>query len=188
MNCKKLLLLFFLINASAAQAQVKQADTVLQNISIVSNKFIQQIDKKIDKYSNRITSKTERTLTKLVKWENKIKTSLEKISPCTIQQLFGNNQITFANMLQQIKNGEAIKVQYQQQYNQYKDELTTNIKYLETQRQNINENVLKKIKTTKQKIIKINAEADSVDAIQQFIVARKKELIKTGLQYLGRSP
>ena len=91
MNCIKLLLLFFLINVVVAQAQVKQADTLLQNIGSISNKFVQQIDKKIDKYSNRITSKTERTLAKLAKWENKIKTSLEKISPNTAQQLFGNS-------------------------------------------------------------------------------------------------
>ena len=171
----------------AGQAQVKQADTVLKNISSVSNKFVQQIDKKIDKYSNRISSKTERTLTKLAKWENKIKTSLEKISPNTANQLFGNNQITFSSILKQIKNGEAVKLDYQQQYNQYKDELTTKIKYLETQKQNINENVIKKITTTKQKIMQINAEADSVDAIQKFIVTRKKEIIKTALLHLGRS-
>ena len=187
MNCIKLLLLFFLINVVVAQAQVKQADTLLQNIGSISNKFVQQIDKKIDKYSNRITCKTERTLTKLAKWENKIKTSLEKISLKTAHQLFGNNQITFANMLQQLKKGEALSIQFQQQYSQYRDELTNNIKYLEAQNKNLSEGVIKKIKITKDKLASINAKADSIEAIQQFINERKKQLINSAFIYLGKS-
>jgi hypothetical protein len=52
-----------------------QKDTntsTIPNISQVPLKFIKQTNDKIDKYSNRITSKTEKTLEKLTKWENKI--------------------------------------------------------------------------------------------------------------------
>ena len=53
--------------------KIKQTDTTIENLYIISNKFANQIDSKIDTYKNRIISKTEKTLTKLVKWENKIK-------------------------------------------------------------------------------------------------------------------
>jgi hypothetical protein len=50
---------------------------------------------KVDKYYSRITSKTEKTLVRLAKWENKIKQLLQKASPETAQRLFADKEATF---------------------------------------------------------------------------------------------
>ena len=72
-----------------------QTDSVLQSLQQVPVKYISQVDKKIDQYTSRITNKTEKTLTKLSRWENKIHTVLEKVNPEAAQRLFADNQLTF---------------------------------------------------------------------------------------------
>ena len=55
-------------------------DSTLDNLQRIPTKYINGIDKKINQYSIRITTKTEKTLTKLSRWENKIKGLLQKVS------------------------------------------------------------------------------------------------------------
>ncbi len=83
-------------------------DTIIPSITKIPLKFIQQTNDKIDKYSNRITSKTEKTLQKLTKWENKIQSLLLKANPAVAEQLFGEGKQTFAGMLQKIQEGKAL--------------------------------------------------------------------------------
>lgn len=166
---------------------VAQSDSSVAVLTTVPDKYISTIDKKIDRYSHRISSKTEKTLTKLSKWENKIKNTLQKVNPEAANNLFGNNQLTFNSLLQKIKQGEAIKLEYQQEYNKYRDDLTTNIKYLEKQKDFLENSVAKKVKMTGEKIQKLNELSDSTDAIQEFIRERKKQLISTAFQYIAKS-
>lgn len=65
----KTLALFLLIILSLCycHAQTDSIITQLQNIPI---KYLEATEKKISKYSIRITSKTEKTLVKLSRWEN----------------------------------------------------------------------------------------------------------------------
>ncbi len=63
-----------------SQYCVAQTDSVfqrLENLQKVPVKYLNAVENKIDKYSNRITGKTEKTFAKLSKWENKIKNILE---------------------------------------------------------------------------------------------------------------
>ena len=66
------------------------------------------MEKKVDKYSIRITYKTEKTLTKLFKWQDKVHQLLEKINSEATQSLFGNNQLTFAIALDKYKKVEVM--------------------------------------------------------------------------------
>lgn len=63
--------IYFLIAGATAGAQDK-LDSTLDNLQRIPTKYIAGIDKKIKQYRNRITSKTEKTLTKLSRWESKI--------------------------------------------------------------------------------------------------------------------
>jgi hypothetical protein len=176
-----LLLLFF--TCATAHAQQDSTVEALQQLPL---KYISGIDKKVDKYSKRITSKTIQTLEKLSRWESKIKTTLEKISPDAAARLF-NNQTTFSSLLQQIKQGETTVLQARQQYDQYRDQLTTQLKYVEQQKEMLDSGVLKKIAAAREKVQELNSEEDKNAAIQQFIKERKKELILTAFQYLGKN-
>jgi hypothetical protein len=164
-----------------------QQDSTLERLQQLPLKYISHIDSKVDKYSRRITSKTTKTLEKLSRWESKIKNTLEKISPETSVRLFGSGQLTFSSLLQQIKQGEATVLQYQQQYDQYRDQLTTGLKYIEQQKEMLDSGVLKKVTAARKKMQELNEEEDRNEAIQQFIRERKKALVSEAFQYLGKS-
>ncbi len=164
-----------------------QKDSSLQALEQLPTRYVSTIDKKITTYSNRVSKKTIKTLTRLSHWESKIKTTLQKVNPQAAQQLFGNQQLSFASLLEKIKQGEAISLQYHQQYDKYRDDLTTNIKYLEKQKAFLDSGLSKKIKATRQKLQQLNAESDSTDAIEQFIKERRKQLLNTAMKYMGNS-
>lgn len=171
---------------STAFAQDK-ADSTLEALGQIPVKYINTIDKKIDKYSSRVSSKTLKTLTKLSRWENKLKNTLQKVNPDAATKLFGNNQLTFSSLLQQIQKGEAIKLEYRRQYDKYRDDLTTGIKYLEKQKEFLDSGVTKRLQGAKEKLQQLNNYEDSTEAIQQFIKERKKEIITTAFKHLGKS-
>lgn len=138
MNLSRILILTLILSAS--QNCEAQLDSAVESLQKIPLKYLSTIDNKIDKYSNRITGRTEKTLAKLSKWENKIKDLLDKVSPETSQKLFGSNQTTFSTMLQKVKEGEVIAENYRSKYNQYRDKLTTSIKYLADQKDKLDEN------------------------------------------------
>ncbi len=164
-----------------------QTDSVLQSLQQVPNKYIKQVDKKIDKYTNRITTKTEETLTKLAKWENKIHGLLLKTNPVAAQRLFASDQLTFATALEKYKKGEAVIEGQKAKYDEYRDKLTTSIKYLETKKDSLNAKLLHPLKDTKDKLDKLEEEQTQTEAIEQFIKERRKQLINQSLQYIGNS-
>jgi hypothetical protein len=164
-----------------------QEDTTIQSIQHLPLKYITQIDSKIDKYTNRITSKTEKTLTKLSRWESKIKTLLEKANPEASQKLFGNNQLTFTAALEKYKNGEAILNNQRAKYNEYRDKLTTSINYLETQKDKLDTKLIKPLQTAKEKVQQLETEQNNADEMEQFIKERKKQLIDQSIRYIGQS-
>lgn len=55
--------------------------------------------RKIETYNDRLSSKTEKTLVRLSRWEQQIKQILDKTSPETAQKLFGEGQPTFGSLL-----------------------------------------------------------------------------------------
>ena len=177
-----LFLLFFVCAAARAQQ-----DSTLEALQQLPLKYISKIDSKVDKYSKRVTSKTTRTLEKLSRWESKIKNTLEKISSEAAARLFSNGQLTFTSLLQQIKQGEAIALQYQQQYDKYRDDLTTGLKYIEQQKEALDSGVLKKVAATRMKMQELNDTEDKSEAIQQFIKERRKTLISEAFQHLGKN-
>jgi hypothetical protein len=122
-------LIILLINSATARAQA--IDSTLETLKQIPTKYLADIDKKVDRYAKRITTKTERTLTKLSRWENKIKGLLEKASLETAEHLFGNSQPTFGSLLQKIKRSEALVLQYVAPNNKYLDDLKTSLKYIE---------------------------------------------------------
>ena len=139
-----LILSLILIASYHCEAQL---DSTLEALQKIPTKYISKIETKIDKYSNRITGKTEKSLLKLSKWENKIKNILDKVSPETSQKLFGNNATTFSSLLKKLQEGKALTEGYKAKYNEYRDKLTTSIKYLEDQKDKLNKNLIQPINT-----------------------------------------
>jgi hypothetical protein len=142
-----------------------QGDSTVAALEQVPEKYFNTIERKIDKYTNRVSTKTIKTLTKLSRWEGKIRATLEKAHPATAAKLFGNNQLTFSGLLQQIQKGEAIKLEYRRQYDKYRDDMTTGIKYLEKNKALLDSGLAKKIATTKEKLTRFNSGEDSTESL-----------------------
>jgi len=184
---KSRLILVFSVALLCSLKLSAQTDSSLDALKEIPVKYIKDIDNKVDKYSKRITSKTEKTLAKLARWEGKIKLALEKASPQTAQRMFGNNQLTFSGMLQKFRNGESMMNQYRVQYDGYKDKLTTNLKYLENQKSKLDEKLLKPLAKTKAKVDSFSIEMDNSEILQQLIRERKKQLLDAAFQLIGKN-
>ena len=179
-----LILSLILIASYHCEAQL---DSTLEALQKIPTKYISKIETKIDKYSNRITGKTEKSLLKLSKWENKIKNILDKVSPETSQKLFGNNATTFSSLLKKLQEGKALTEGYKAKYNEYRDKLTTSIKYLEDQKDKLNKNLIQPINTTKKKLTELEQDVSNTEAVEAFIKERKQQLMNEAVKYIGKS-
>jgi hypothetical protein len=168
-------------------AQTDSVFQALENLQKVPVKYLDAVENKIDKYSNRITGKTEKTLTKLSKWENKIKGILDQVSPETSAKLFGSNATTFTILLKKLQEGKAIAEGYKTKYNEYRDKLTTSIKYLEDQKDKLNKNLIQPINTAKKKLDELEQDISNTEAVEAFIKERKKQLVNEAVKYIGKS-
>lgn len=194
---KKLLyisILLLCLYHTAISQNVRVIDTItskfnnnLQQLQKIPLKAITKVATKIDKYNKRVITKTEKTLTKLSRWENKLRPLLQKASPETAQKLYGNNQLTFSSLLEQLKKGESIFEGYKAEYNSYQDKLTTSLKYLEQQKSNLNSKLIIPIKNANKKATELSANLDNSEAIQKFIKERRKKLVNEAIKYLGKS-
>ena len=93
------LFLFILFSTPLCYCQA-HFDSVLQQLQNLSPKYINAVENKINKYSQRFTGKTEKTLEKLSRWENKKQHLLQKINPEAANRLFASGQPTFTTVLQ----------------------------------------------------------------------------------------
>lgn len=180
------LFILLLLTGHTAMAQTG-ADSTIDNLHRIPAKYITGIDKKIDRYTGQVTSKTERTLTKLSRWENKIHGLLQKANPAAAEKLFGSNQLTFTAMLQKLKEGESITSQYPVQYDSYRDNITTNLKYLQEQKSNINSKLINLLDTASKKVADLNEEEDRSVAVQQLIKERKRQILNESMRYISNN-
>jgi hypothetical protein len=176
-----------IFSSQYCEAQTDSISQTLENLQKVPVKYLNAVENKIDKYSNRITGKTEKTLAKLSNWENKIKNILDKVSPETSAKLFGSNATTFGSLLKKIQEGKAIAERYKTKYNEYRDKLTTSIKYLEDQKEKLNKNLIAPINTAKKKLNELEQDVSNTEAVEAFIKERKQQLINEAVKYIGNS-
>jgi hypothetical protein len=181
----KLTILLLTLTTLAATSQAQ--DSLIHTITEVPVKFLKQTNEKIDKYTSRITSKTQKSLTKLCKWENKIRALLERASPQTAQQLFGNGKLTFASMLQKIQEGKSLAENAKARYTEYNDKLITNIKFIETKKDELDNKYIKPLQAAKEKAKQLEKDVTETETAEKLIKERKKELLNEAYKVLGKS-
>ena len=126
MGFPRLFILLLLLTSSLIC--LAQLDSTLTALQEIPGKYLSSVESKIDKYRTRITGKTEKTLSKLARWESKIKDLLEKVSPETTQKLFGEGKMTFSSALARLREGKSVIEGYRAQYNAYRDKLNTSFR------------------------------------------------------------
>lgn len=149
----------------------------------LSGKYTREVQHKIQKYENRTSRSTEKTLVRLSRWEKKIQNVLHKASPQAEQRLFGNGQLTFSRLLEQYRAGEMKVQNFKGEYDSYLDSLTTTIKYLNTAGNDADE-----ASTVLQgQAEQLNATVRQSGYVRSFIRQRKKQLLNEALQYTGNT-
>ncbi|MBK7885369.1 MAG: hypothetical protein IPJ81_17475 [Chitinophagaceae bacterium] len=167
--------------------QAQQSDSTIQTLQRLPVKYLTKIDDKIDKYSSRITTRTQKALEKLSRWEGKIQKLLNKVNPEAAQRLFGNDQTTFTTLLNKIKEGKTIAGNYQAQYNEYRDKLTSSLGYLEQQKESLDKQLMQPLSAATKKLDALEQDIQNSEALEAFIKERKGQLIDESLQYIGKS-
>lgn len=184
---KTLITTFVFLLVLGATAWAQDVDSTLDNLKKISTKYTTSIDNKINRYSDRITNKTEKTLTKLSRWENKIRHLLMKASPEAANRLFGNGQVTFTSLLEKVREGKALALSYQSPYNKYRDDISTSLNYIKRQKELLDSGLIKKAKATSDNMQTLADKEDQSEALKQFMKERKKQLIEVAYQYLGKN-
>lgn len=183
MTILKFTFTLFLYFPICTSAQTDSTEGLLQKFP---STYFQKIDHKIEAYSERLSSKTKKTLTKLSRWEQKIHTLLLKTSPATADKLFAPGQPTFTVLLQKMKHGEAIQQEYTAQYHAYRDQLNMHVKYAQEQEASFKTN-LNKIEKVSTKLNSLDSLVAETEFIESFIKERKRQLIQQSMKYIGES-
>ena len=90
-------------------------------------------------------------------------------------------------MLQKIKEGKTVAENYKAQYDDYRDKLTTGIKYMDEQKDQLDKKLLKPLSEAKQKITELDKEVAESEAVTKLIKERKQQLITASIKYIGNS-
>lgn len=183
-----LLLSLFASIQLGAQTAKSNKDSSGVELTRLPAKYLDQVSAKSDKYYAAVTSKTEKTLERLARFETKLKAILEKTSPETAQRLFGNNQLTFSGLLEKYRQGKVASDQYRSRYDSYRDKLTTTMAYLGQKRQFLDSSVLKPLGRAQEKTARLNEQMRQTEAVEEFIKERKKQLMEVALKLAAKNP
>jgi hypothetical protein len=180
-------LLALILHSAYSYGQQDSTIPTIPNITEVPLKFIRNTNDKIEKYSSRLASKTVRTLEKLAKFESKIYKLLLKADPNIANQLFGEGRETFTSMLAKVKEGKSLAENASAKYSQYSDELTTHIKYIETQKDQLDKKFAKPLQKAVIQTKKLRETEGETEAAERLIKERKKELLTQAYKVLGKN-
>ncbi|MBS1951226.1 MAG: hypothetical protein JST37_09515 [Bacteroidetes bacterium] len=169
------------------QPVVGLSDSIISSVTEIPKKFISQADQKITKYSNRLSSKTEKTLIKLSKWEEKLKPIIEKASPQTAKQLFGPGKVTFSSLLQKLQEGKNLVKKAKAPYDAYRDKLVTSLAYIQSEKKKFKKPYMDAVDKVQQNAGELEQNLANTEAVEKFIKQRKKELLDQCIKYAIKS-
>ena len=153
----------------------------------LTQEYLSHTSAKIERYTKRINDKTEKTLERLSRWESKIQRLLQKASPETASRLFANDRLSFKTMLAQYKKGETVAQGYKAQYDAYRDKLTTQLKYLDSNRNLLPKGKQQLLAKAKQNVTALDEQEQQNEALQKMIKERRQQLINEAIKYLGKN-
>ncbi|HML57988.1 MAG TPA: hypothetical protein PKA85_06425 [Ferruginibacter sp.] len=121
------------------------------------------------------------------KLETKLKRAMDKADPSLSQKLFASSKVSFQQLLQQYKKGEAIVSKQRAAYDGYRDKLTTQLSYLDNQKESFEKSISGKIVEVNAKMATVNKQEQEVKALDDLIQKRKKELLEASLKMIGKN-
>jgi hypothetical protein len=109
-------------------------DTIPALNTKLALQYVNRAQQKMQRFKNQTEAKTIKTLTKCVRWENKIKRILLKVDPAKAAQLFNEHSLSFEKLLAQYQAGMLTINNKLDYYNEAADNLSTRVKYIQSQK------------------------------------------------------
>lgn len=148
-------------------------------------KYYKTINSKSALLKDRIYSKTDNTFKRLIKWENKIKGMLEKVSPQTAKQLFANTE-TFESYYNKLKSKEITDIPAFKSYSQYQNQVDNSLKYIQRNTDKLSASQEAYFTKASKSMESLNTQLNESDNAREFIRERKNLLINESVKFLGK--
>lgn len=181
---KLVFLILFLYPLCKTTAQTDSAFALTEKLS---QKYLHQTSAKIERYSKRVDNKTQKTLIKLCRWETKIQNILQKANPSAAERLFSPSAMSFKKILVEYNKGINQVQQYESNYDKYLDDLTTQLKYLDSNRSLISKKTNEVLSLAKNKTNELQQEEARNEAFQKMIKERRQQLINEAIKHIGKN-
>jgi hypothetical protein len=173
--------------AQRADSTILSADEQLEKLVHLSGKYLQATNKKVAQYNEAVYGRMTKTLTRLTKWETKIKRILDRTDPATSARLFGSNQLTFSSLLEKLKHTKSLSDQYTGKFNHYTDKLKGRLDYIGEQKAKLEASTKAQLRSADSALTVLNNASDQAEYLDEFIKERRQQLVQEALKHVGKT-
>ena len=173
--------------AQRADSIIIAADEQVEKLVHLSGKYLQATNKKVTQYNEAVYERMTKTLTRLAKWETRIKRILDRTDPGTSARLFGDNQLTFSSLLEKLKHNKSLTDQYTGKFNYYTDKLKGRLDYIGEQKDKLETPIKGHLRSADSALTILNNTSAQAEYLDEFIRERRQQLVQQALQHVGNT-
>lgn len=170
------LIVLLLTKLSILQAQ----ETTLQNAAQLPNKFLDKIERKINRFNQSLTRSTEKYLNKLIKQEKRLQKIVSKKDSLGATALFTNSIDSLEKLKQQLTGGKAFNkaIELQKDYDAYLDSLSGSLAFLKEAKGYLQQgkHLSGKLNISNEQLALLKNKLQTTDAIRQYARERKETI------------
>ena len=112
---------------------------------------------------------------------------MQKVNPEAASRLFDKQQLSFRSMLDQYKKGATAMQGFKAGYDEYRDQLSTQLKYLDSNKQLLAKSTQRLIENTHAPAALLAPAELQSEALQNMIKQRKQQLMAEAIKHLGKN-
>lgn len=164
-------------------------DSTFKKINKIRNQYSNIVSTKSKKLEGRLKNRTEKSLKKLAKFENRIQKILLKVKPEVAAKLFSSNQISFSKLYEDYKKNIGLIENARIVHDRKTSEIITQIKFIDEARQQGQDSAISKLGTSKS-LLHLNSlqkELSNTEYVQKIIKERKSLLIKESINIIRKN-
>lgn len=183
--------LFWVVTALSMFPRAYSQDSTFTRLNSISGKYLDQIQRKSEKWNTAIDRGTARFLSRLQKHERKLKQKLARVDSVAAAQIFDSPS---ANTVAHFRSAlQSKSKQYRQvlsgRYDGYLDTLTNSLGFLKDSKQWLNNSsqIKGRLEGTLQSVNAFQEQAQYVEQVKAFIKKRRQLLNDQLSQYAGFS-
>lgn len=161
-----------------------KSDSLFSLIESNQTKYLNVVNRKLDIFQSRVLSLNRKSYTRLARWEAKLRRQIEKINPALASKLFNDNRFNFSKLESIQRSGEQALLNYRARYDQYRDKVSINVKYLSQKNQEVSNELYKRTKELDDEVRKLDSLMSVTEGLEEKIKQRRTELLSSLQQAL----